>query len=111
VRSSSTIGALGNPDYDLGVREMFEIGSLRHGTGVGQYSDADFLVSLKGVQPKSPWTMLNNVKESLQDRFPSTTVVVRRPAVVCRFSDADIEIVPAYQLHRVTGSPMRQMSG
>lgn len=83
-------------DYDLGVREMFEIGSLRHGTGVWYYSDADFLVSLKGVQPQSPWTMLNKVKQSLQQRFPSTTVVVRRPAVVCKFSDADVEIVPAY---------------
>lgn len=87
----------GRLDYDLGVREMFEIGSLRHGTGVWQYSDADFLVALKGVQPQSPWTMLNKVKESLQGRFPSTTVIVRRPAVVCRFSDADVEIVPAYE--------------
>jgi hypothetical protein len=76
---------------------MFEIGSLRHGTGVWQYSDADFLVSLKGVQPQSSWTMLNKVKASLQERFPSSTVVVRRPAVVCRFSDADVEIVPAYE--------------
>ena len=84
-------------DYDLGVREMFEIGSLRHGTGVWQYSDADYLVVLKGVQPDSPWTMLDKVKHSLQERFPSTTVVVRRPAVVCRFSDATVEIVPAYE--------------
>jgi hypothetical protein len=84
-------------DYDLGVREMFEIGSLKHGTGVWSYSDADFLVALKGVQPKSPWTMLNNVKQSLQDRFTSTSIVVRRPAVVCRFSDATVEVVPAYE--------------
>lgn len=83
-------------DAYLGVQEMFEIGSLKHGTGVWQYSDADFLVALKGVQPDSPWTMLNKVKETLQDRFPSTTIVVRRPAVVCKFSDADVEIVPAY---------------
>lgn len=84
-------------DTYLGVREMFEIGSLRHGTGVWQYSDADYLVSLKGVQPDSPWTMLNKVKESLQDRFPSTTIVVRRPAVVCKFSDGDVEVVPGYE--------------
>ncbi len=80
----------------LGVHEMFEIGSLKHGAGVWKYSDADFLVSLKGVQPDSPWTMLNRVKETLQDRFANTTIVVRRPAVVCRFSDADVEVVPAY---------------
>lgn len=83
-------------DYELGVREMFEIGSLKHGTGVWVYSDADFLVSLKGVQPQSPWTMLNKVKQSLQGRFTSTEIVVRRPAVVCKFSDGSVEIVPAY---------------
>lgn len=84
-------------DYSLGVREMFEIGSLKHGTGVWQYSDADFLASLKGIQPQSPWTMLDKVKKSLQDRFTSTPIVVRRPAVVCRFSDATVEVVPAYE--------------
>lgn len=83
-------------DTYLGVREMFEIGSLRHGTGVWLYSDADYLVSLKGIRPDSPWTMLNKVKEQLQARFPSTTVVTRRPAVVCKFSDGDVEIVPGY---------------
>lgn len=83
-------------DNELGVHEMFEIGSLRHGTGVWHYSDADFLVSLKGIQPDSPWTMLNKVKEALQGRFTTTTIVTRRPAVVCKFSDGDVEVVPAY---------------
>lgn len=81
----------------LGLHEMFEIGSLRHGTGVWQYSDADYLVSLKGVQTEAPWTMLNRVKETLQIRFPTTEVVIRWPAVVCRFSDGPVEIVPAYE--------------
>jgi hypothetical protein len=84
-------------DTDLGLHDMFEIGSLRHGTGVWKYSDADYLVSLKGERPNSPWTMLNNVKESLQDRFPFTTIVTRRPAVVCKFSDGTVEVVPAYE--------------
>lgn len=84
-------------DAELGLREMFETGSLKHGTGVWTYSDADFIASLKGVRPNSPWTMLNNVKEALQSRYKSTTIVIRRPAVVCRFSDADVEIVPAYE--------------
>lgn len=83
-------------DTYLGIHEMFEIGSLRHGTGVWCYSDADYLVSLKGVRPDSPWTTLGKVKEQLQARFPSTTVEVRRPAVVCRFSDGDVEVVPGY---------------
>lgn len=83
-------------DTYLGVHQMFEIGSLRHGTGVWLYSDADYLVSLKGIRPDSPWTMLNKVKEQLQARFSSTTVVTRRPAVVCKFSDGDVEVVPGY---------------
>lgn len=80
----------------LGVHDMFEIGSLRHGTGVWQFSDADYLVSLSGRRPESPWTVLNKVKEQLQARFIGTNVVVRRPAVVCRFEDGDVEVVPAY---------------
>lgn len=40
-------------DTYLGVHEMFETGSLRHGTGIWYYSDADYLVSLKGVRPDS----------------------------------------------------------
>ncbi len=83
-------------DRDIGVSQMFEIGSLKHGTGVWNHSDADFLVSLKGIRPDSPWTMLTRVKSSLQDRFPFTDVVIRRPAVVCRFSDGDVEVVPGY---------------
>ena len=83
-------------DTYLGVHEMFEIGSLRHGTGIWLYSDADYLVSLKGVRPDSPWTMLSKVKDQLQTRFPSTTVTTRRPAVVCKFSDGDVEVVPGY---------------
>lgn len=83
-------------DVFLGIHEMFEIGSLKHGTGVWLHSDADYLVSLKGVQPASPWTMLNKVKAQLQARFPNTTVVVRTPAIVCKFNNGDVEVVPAY---------------
>jgi len=75
---------------------MFEIGSLRHGTGVWLHSDADYLVSLSGRRPTSPWTTLTKVKETLQERFKSTTVVIRQPAVVCCFSDGFVEVVPAF---------------
>jgi hypothetical protein len=83
-------------DAYIGVLEMFEIGSLRHGTGVWLHSDADYMVSLKGLRPSSPWTMLNKVKETLQARFPSTTIVISRPAVVCYFGDGIVEVVPAF---------------
>ena len=84
-------------DYDFGVSEMFEIGSLRHGTGIWQFSDADYLVALEVPRPQYPDTMLDKVKSSLQARFPGTTTVTRRPAVVCQFSDCDVEVVPGYR--------------
>lgn len=83
-------------DNVLGVYRMFEIGSLRHGTGVWLYSDADYLVSLRGIQPSSPLTMLTKVKEALQARFTSTAITIRQPAVVCSFSDGAVEVVPGY---------------
>jgi hypothetical protein len=83
-------------DAVLGVYRMFEIGSLRHGTGIFYYSDADYLVSLKGIRPDSSWTMLTKVKEALQARFPATTIGIRQPAVVCNFSDGTVEVVPGY---------------
>ena len=83
-------------DRVLGVHRMFEIGSLRHGTGIFYYSDADYLASLKGIRPDSPLTMLNKVKEALQARFTTTTITIRQPAVVCNFSDGVVEVVPGY---------------
>lgn len=83
-------------DAGIGIYRMFEIGSLRHGTGIWQYSDADYLVSLKGDKPVSPWTTLTRVKEELQQRFQATSIVIRQPAVVCNFSDCVVEIVPGY---------------
>ena len=85
-------------DNDLGVREMFETGSLKQGTGVWAHSDADYLVSLKGERPASANTSLTKVRSSLKDRFPATEVKVRTPAVVCEFNGGKetVEIVPAF---------------
>lgn len=80
----------------LGIYRMFEIGSLRHGTGVWSHSDADYLASLKGTMPQSSSSMLERVRASLAVRFPTTLITVRRPAVVCNFSDGVVEIVPGY---------------
>ena len=90
-------------ELTFGLREMFETGSLRHGTGVWQYSDADYIASLKGVRPGSEWTTLNKVKSDLQYRFPNTLITVRRPAVVCNFSDGVVEVTPAYPNYRSNG--------
>ena len=84
-------------DNEFGVKEMFETGSLKHGTGVWLYSDADYIVCFKGERPTSS-TALNKVKAQLADRFKNTTVKIRRPAVVCDFNGAKetVEVVPAY---------------
>ncbi|MET8518476.1 hypothetical protein [Nocardioides sp. NPDC004968] len=84
-------------DNRLGVSEMFETGSLRHGTGVWFYSDVDYIASLKGARP-TPTTALSNVRDALKDRFPNTTIRVSRPAVVCEFASGDetVEVVPAF---------------
>lgn len=84
-------------DSWLGVKEMFETGSLRHGTGVSGYSDADYIVSLKGERPTSD-TSLSKVKDALADRFKATVVKIRKPAVVCDFAAATetVEVVPAF---------------
>lgn len=85
-------------DNDFGLKETFETGSLKHGTGVWFYSDADYIVSLKGERPLTGTSALTKVKSSLADRFKSTVVKVRTPAVVCEFADAKetVEVVPAY---------------
>ncbi len=85
-------------DYDFGLKEMFETGSLRHGTGVRFFSDADYIGCLKGEKPVTGTSALAKVRTSLADRFKSTEVKVRTPAVVCEFADANetVEVVPAY---------------
>lgn len=85
-------------EIDFGVKEMFETGSLKHGTGVWFYSDADYIVCFKGEKPLTGTSALTKVKSSLADRFKSTVIKVRSPAVVCEFSGAKetVEIVPAY---------------
>lgn len=85
-------------DSWLGVHEMFETGSLKHGTGVWNHSDADYIVSLKGTRPGSATTALNKVRDALKDKYPYTTIRVSRPAVVCEFAGGTetVEVVPAY---------------
>src|SRR5688572_22866298 len=73
-------------DSWLGLHEMFETGSLKHGTGVSRYSNADYIACLKGNRP-TPTTALNNVRNALRDTYPNTAIEIRRPAVVCRFNN------------------------
>lgn len=84
-------------DSWYGLHDMFETGSLRHGTGIWHYSDADYFASMKGFRPSSD-TALYNVKRALQDRYPNTTIQIRKPTVKCLFANGTevVEVCPAY---------------
>ncbi|WP_280297079.1 SMODS domain-containing nucleotidyltransferase [Nocardia abscessus] len=92
-------------DSKFGVFQMFESGSLGHGTGVSSHSDADFFVSLKSVKPLRSQSILSSVRETLQARFPSTPIRVSSPAVVLDFGGGyeRVEIIPAYYKAAVDG--------
>jgi hypothetical protein len=82
----------------LTVHNFFETGSFSHGTGVRSYSDVDALVSLGNAKPESSYTALNWVKDILSDRFPLTTISIRRPAVVIEFGGGyeTWEVIPGF---------------
>jgi len=85
------------------LNRFFQTGSFSHGTGVHPYSDVDYFATFSSTQPGSSDTALGNVRRRLQERYPSTTVVVRRPAVVVNFSSGPYEVVPAW-IKRTEGS-------
>jgi hypothetical protein len=95
---ASVKGAL---EAKLKVNSFFETGSFSHGTGVRGYSDIDALASLGG-KPESSYTALNWVKDALSARFPSTEVVIRRPAVVAKFAGGyeTWEVIPGFMTGR-----------
>jgi Second Messenger Oligonucleotide or Dinucleotide Synthetase domain len=88
----------------LTVNNFFETGSFSHGTGVRGFSDIDALVSIGNPKPDSSYTALTWVKNALEARFPSTTVVIRRPAVVIKFAGGyeTWEVIPGFITSRGT---------
>lgn len=82
----------------LALYTFFESGSFGHGTGVRGFSDIDAFVSLERTQPESSYTALTWVRDVLAQRFPTTTVEIRRPAVVVRFGGGyeTWEVIPAF---------------
>lgn len=86
-------------DNWYGLHDMFETGSLRHGTGVWLYSDADYFASMKGERPTSD-AALARVKGALEDKYPSTTIQIRKPTVKCLFASGaeTVEVVPAFPI-------------
>lgn len=88
----------------LTVRNFYETGSFTHGTGVRGHSDIDALVSLGAARPATSFTALSWVKTALQARFPTTSITVRRPAVVVAFGGGyeTWEVIPAFLTSRGT---------
>lgn len=82
----------------LKVLNFFETGSFSHGTGVRNYSDIDSLVSLGNTRPDTSATALGWVKYALEQRFPSTSIKIRRPAVVIEFAQGyeTWEVIPGF---------------
>ncbi len=85
----------------LDVSHSYETGSFSHGTGVRGYSDVDLLVCLKS-KPESSYTALTWVKDALSERFPSTDVAIRRPAVAVKFASGyeTWEVIPGFMTNR-----------
>ncbi len=83
--------------YDL--KQLFYSGSANNGTSISQHSDVDFFAWIPTSKLKTnSATSLREIKECLQERFPSTTVYVDSPAVVLNFGSSDwdkAEVIPA----------------
>lgn len=87
-------------DFDLS--KIFYSGSANNGTSISTHSDVDLFASIPASKLReNSLISLREVKKSLEDRFPNTSIYVSSPAVVCDFGYADwdtAEVVPAHYL-------------
>lgn len=86
-------------EEDFLARQLFYSGSANNGTSISIHSDVDIFAEIPADQLKTnSSTTLREIKESLQRRFPNTSVYVDSPAIVCNFGSASwdvAEIIPA----------------
>lgn len=97
---------VGKLKASLGVENFFQTGSFGNGTAVRPYSDVDYFASIPSAyQRDSSATMLEVLKTKLLERFPSTPIKIRTPAVICEFAAGaeTYEIVPAYYQSQADG--------
>ena len=96
----------------LDVLRSFESGSFTNGTSIRGASDVDLFVSLAGDRPTSD-TALWRVKQALSNRFPHTSVAVRRPAVAIQFGQGleTWEITPAFLVGKKGGHMLYDIPG
>lgn len=88
----------------LAITNFFQTGSSGNGTSLSGYSDADYFAVIPHYnQRDDSYYMLVKVKEVLQERFPSTDIYIRTPAVICDFGtngSERLEVVPAYYIEQ-----------
>jgi hypothetical protein len=86
----------------LTVSAIRETGSFSHGTGVRHHADVDVIVSIGHPKPASSDTALEWVRAALKSSFPTTSVYVRRPAVVVDFASGTErwEVIPGFYKSR-----------
>ncbi len=78
------------------LQRFWRIGSFGNGTSISDYSDTDYLASMRDLKANSN-RHLQILRIALERRFPRTGVIVRCPAVKVPFGDLakeTIEIVP-----------------
>lgn len=92
-------------DFDL--KQLFYSGSANNGTSIAGHSDVDLFASIPRDKLKdNSATSLREIKESLQARYPNTSIYVDSPAVVLNFGSADwdvAEVIPADYIESIDG--------
>jgi hypothetical protein len=93
----------------FGVRGMYEVGSLHHGTGVHHVSGADYLFWFGTPRPESSVRALAAVQKSLQRLYPAAEVRLARPGVLVEFPGGAerVGVIPAYSSGRAVGEHER----
>lgn len=84
---------------DLTVRESFLTGSYRRRTLIGPLRDADVdivIVLAREYRRRGPVAVLDLVKDTLREQYPSSRISRNGQAVTIRFSDFAVDVVPAF---------------
>lgn len=91
-------------ENNFSISRFFRVGSFGNGTSIRGYSDVDYFASIPAENlPQNSDSALYKVWESLDTRFPTSTVGIRKPAIVVPFGtdgSESTDIVPA-KLHSV----------
>lgn len=99
----------------FGMNRFFRTGSIGNGTNVSGYSDTDYFSGIPRANLKNnSFSTLREIKEALQERFPSTeNIHVDCPAVVVPFGNVmseTTEIIPADFIETKNGANIYDIS-